>query len=85
MRLGSSYTQLHIPRSVSGLSACFIFRIIVNVLKSFKVGKLDGGHFPQPAAYPSARKLSTVRPRYHCPRFQILHAIYSEFRSLTSC
>ena len=27
---------------------------------------------------------ATVRPRYHCLRFQILHAIYSQFSSLTS-
>ena len=29
--------------------------------------------------------LSTVRPRYHCIHFQILHAIYSQLSSLTSC
>ena len=29
--------------------------------------------------------LSTVRPRYHCLRFPILHAIYSQLSSLTSC
>ena len=29
--------------------------------------------------------LPKVRPRYHCLRFQILHAIYSQFSSLTSC
>ena len=27
---------------------------------------------------------TTVRPRYHCLCFQILHAIYSQFNSLTS-
>ena len=30
-------------------------------------------------------RTSTVRPRYNCLRFQILHAIYSQFSSLTSC
>ena len=29
--------------------------------------------------------LQQVRPRYHCLRFQILHSIYSQFSSLTSC
>ena len=28
---------------------------------------------------------TTVCPRYHCLCFQILHAIYSQFSSLTSC
>ena len=28
---------------------------------------------------------STTRPRYHCLHFQIVHAIYSQFNSLTSC
>ena len=27
---------------------------------------------------------STVYPRYHCLRFQLLHTIYSQFSSLTS-
>ena len=28
---------------------------------------------------------ATMRPRHHCLRFQILHAIYSQFSSLASC
>ena len=40
---------------------------------------LDGnGHF-------TGRSRSTVGPRYHCLRFQILHTIYSRFTGLTNC
>ena len=28
---------------------------------------------------------ATVRPRYHCLHFTVLHAIYSQFSSVTSC
>ena len=34
---------------------------------------------------PPALTITKVGPRYHCLRFHILHTIYSQFSSLTSC